>query len=116
MSIVKINAIEVAEGKATELEKRFVARVGGVERAEGFEEFMLLRPLEGDTRYFVLTRWASEEAFQKWRTSESFQHQHKSTHEGEGRGDAKPGHPVAKAASLLTFEVVSRTTPKPPRE
>ncbi len=113
MSIVKINAIEVADGKAEELEKRFASRAGGVDRAEGFEEFLLLRPLEGETRYFVLTRWASEEAFQKWRASEAFQHQHRATHVDAGRGEARPDHPVAKAASLLTFEVVSRTGPAP---
>lgn len=110
MSIVKINAIEVHAGKAEELERRFLARSGGVDRAEGFEEFMLLRPVEGDTRYFVLTRWASEEAFEKWRASDAFRHQHRETHDGGGGGDAKPNHPVAQAASLMTFEVVARTS------
>lgn len=107
---MKINAIEVAQGAADELERRFLARVGGVEGADGFEEFMLLRPVEGETRYFVVTRWASEEAFRRWRSSEAFRHQHRRTHEGEGAGDAKPDHPVARGASLLSFEVVSRTT------
>ncbi len=110
MSIVKINAIEVAAGKGEELERRFMARSGGVDRAEGFEEFLLLRPIEGETRYFVMTRWTSEEAFEKWRTSDAFRHQHRDTHEAGGGGEAKPTHPVAKAASLLTFEVVARTT------
>ena len=110
MSVVKINAIEAAPGKGEELERRFLARTGGVEQAEGFEEFLLLRPVEGETRYFVVTRWASEEAFQKWRTSDAFRHQHRQTHDNEGAGDAKPAHPVAQAASLFTFEVVSRTS------
>lgn len=112
MSIVKINAIEVEEGKAEELERRFLARSGGVDGAEGFEEFMLLRPVAGDTRYFVLTRWASEDAFQKWRASDAFRHQHRQTHTEGGGGEAKPDHPVAKAAALLSFEVVARTTPR----
>jgi heme-degrading monooxygenase HmoA len=109
MSVVKINAIEVPEGMGDELEKRFAARAGGVDQAPGFEEFMLLRPVAGDNRYFVLTRWESEEAFQAWRASKAFQHQHRETHEDEGRGEAKPRHPVATGASLLEFEVVSRT-------
>jgi heme-degrading monooxygenase HmoA len=110
MSIVKINAIQAGEGKGEELEARFLSRTGGVDKAEGFEEFLLLRPVEGETRYFVVTRWASEEAFQKWRASDAFQHQHRQTHTDDGRGEAKPHHPVAKAASLLSFEVVARTT------
>jgi len=109
MSIVKINAIEVRTGEGDELERRFLARSGGVDRAEGFEEFVLLRPVEGETRYFVMTRWASEEAFEKWRSSDAFRHQHRETHDAGGAGDAKPNHPVAQAASLMTFEVVSRT-------
>ncbi len=111
MSVVKINAIEVPEGMGAELEKRFAARAGEVEHMPGFEEFMLLRPVEGESRYFVVTRWESEEAFQDWRTSREFQHQHANTHEDGGSGEAKAQHPVASGASLLEFEVVSLSTP-----
>jgi heme oxygenase (mycobilin-producing) len=109
MSVVKINAIEVPPGKGEELEARFAARAGMVDQEPGFEEFMLLRPVAGDDRYFVVTRWESEEAFQNWRNGQSFQHQHRDTHEEGGAGEAKPQHPVATGASLLEFEVVSIT-------
>jgi heme-degrading monooxygenase HmoA len=109
MSVVKINAIEVPEGKGAELEARFAARAGMVDQQPGFEEFMLLRPVAGDDRYFVVTRWESEEAFENWRNGQAFQHQHQNTHEDEGKGAAKPQHPVATGASLLEFEVVSLT-------
>ena len=93
-----------------------------VEQFEGFEDFQLLRPVEGEDRYFVYTRWASEEAFQVWLKSQEF---------GQGHGGGAPaggGHPggqaahrrrrpsggdggeaqkpVAQGASLLSFEVV----------
>jgi heme-degrading monooxygenase HmoA len=110
MSVVKINAIEVPEGMGSELERRFAARAGEVDGMPGFEEFMLLRPTAGDSRYFVLTRWESEEAFQNWRTSREFQQQHANTHENGGTGPAKPQHPVATGASLLEFEVVTFTS------
>jgi heme-degrading monooxygenase HmoA len=106
MSVVKINAIEVPEGAGPELEARFAARAGAVDQQPGFEEFMLLRPTSGETRYFVLTRWESEEAFQNWTSSQAFQHGH--------RGDAGSGEapkPVATGSSLLEFEVVSRSAP-----
>lgn len=109
MSVVKINAIEVPEGAGPELERRFAARAGSVDQQPGFEEFMLLRPVAGDDRYFVVTRWESEQAYQNWRTGQAFQHQHRETHADEGRGEAKPQHPVASGASLLEFEVVSIT-------
>ena len=110
MSVVKINAIEVPEGAGPELERRFAARAGMVDQQPGFEEFMLLRPVAGDDRYFVITRWESEDAFQAWRDGQAFQHQHRDTHEDDGKGEAKPQHPVATGASLLEFEVVSLTT------
>ena len=95
MAVVKINAIEVPEGAGPELEKRFAARHGAVENSPGFLGFELLRPVAGETRYFVYTRWESEEAFQAWANGSA-----KEAHAGER---AKP---VASGASLLEFEVV----------
>ena len=108
MSVVKINAIEVPPGAGSELEQRFAARAGMVDQQPGFEEFMLLRPTAGEERYFVLTRWESEEAFQNWRSGRAFQHGHGQARQGEGGSDA-PRPPVSTGATLLEFEVVSRT-------
>jgi heme-degrading monooxygenase HmoA len=95
MAVVKINAIDVPEGAGPELEKRFAARQGAVENSPGFLGFELLRPVKGDTRYFVYTRWETEEDFQNWANGGA-----KEAHAGER---AKP---VASGASLLEFEVV----------
>ena len=103
MSVVKINAIRVPEGMGPELEKRFAARARSVEQMPGFEEFQLLRPSEGETRYFVYTRWDSEESFQNWVKSQEFQH-------GHARAESDDGRPVAHGADLLAFEVVQRIT------
>lgn len=101
MSIVKINAISVPEGRGEELERRFAARKHAIDAQPGFEGFQLLRPVKGDDRYFVVTRWADEAAYQSW-------------WEGEGRaGHAQPAAdsggshpPVSTRAELLEFEVV----------
>ena len=66
MAIVKINAIEVPEGAGPELERRFAERLGAVEGTPGFLGFELLRPVAGETRYFVYTKWESQQAFQAW--------------------------------------------------
>ena len=97
MSVVKINAITPAEGAGAELEARFGNRVRDVERMEGFEGFQLLRPVEGETRYYVYTRWRSEEDFQRWVNSEEFRR-------GHARSDGNV--PVATHSELLSFEVV----------
>ncbi len=101
MSVVKINAISVPEGAGEELERRFAARLGAVEQMPGFEGFELLRPTAGETRYFVYTRWATEEDFRNWLESQQFQHGH--------GGDGSSGRsPVGTGSALLEFEVVER--------
>ena len=97
MSVVKINAITPVEGEESELEGRFGKRVREVENMEGFEGFELLRPVSGETRYFVYTRWRSEEDFQRWVKSDAFR-----------RGHARPEgeNNVAMHAKLLSFEIV----------
>ena len=95
MAVVKINAIEVPEGAGPELEKRFGARHGAVEGSPGFLGFELLRPVKGETRYFVYTRWETEEDFQAWSAGSG-----RAAHAGER------SRPVATGSGLLEFEVV----------
>lgn len=102
MSVVKINAIEVAPERGPELEQRFAKRAAEVEKMPGFEGFELLRPVAGETRYFVYTRWASEEAFQAWVSSEAFTRGHAQAAADRGQ------QPVAHGSSVLSFEVVER--------
>lgn len=94
MPVVKINAIEVPPGAGPELEKRFANRAGTVENSPGFLGFQLLRPVQGDDRYFVVTQWESDEAFQAWVRDHSAE-----AHSGYDK-------PVATGAALLEFEVV----------
>lgn len=105
MAVVKINAIEVPAGAGEELERRFAARQGAVENAPGFLGFELLRPVAGEGRYFVYTRWESEEAYQAWASGPARQ-----AHAGGDGGSGKPRPPVATGASLLEFEVVQSVT------
>lgn len=105
MSVVKINAITVPEGRGGELEERFARRAAAVENAPGFEGFELLRPVEGEARYFVYTRWESEEAFQNWFNSQDFQRGH-----AQANSENAPA-PVGTAADLLSFEVVTSAGP-----
>ncbi len=95
MAVVKINAIEVPEGAGPELEQRFANRLHAVDGQPGFLSFELLRPVAGETRYFVLTHWADEASFQAWAAGPA-----REAHSGERR------QPVSTGASLLEFEVV----------
>jgi heme-degrading monooxygenase HmoA len=95
MSVVKINAIEVPPDAGPELEKRFANRAHAVDNQPGFLGFQLLRPVKGEDRYFVVTQWETEEAFQAWATGRAAE-----AHAGQRE------NPVATGASLLEFEVV----------
>ena len=95
MPVVKINAIEVPPDAGPELEKRFAHRAHAVDNQPGFLGFQLLRPVKGEDRYFVVTQWESEEAFQAWATGPAIE-----AHKGQ------QANPVATGASLLEFEVV----------
>jgi heme-degrading monooxygenase HmoA len=109
MAVVKINAIEIPEGAGPELERRFANRLHAVDGQPGFISFELLRPVAGETRYFVLTHWEDEESFQTWRDGPAIE-----AHAGErgrpvGGSGAGHGHgqgPVSTGATLLEFEVV----------
>src|SRR3978361_1374963 len=95
MPVVKINAIEVPADAGPELEKRFAHRAHAVENSPGFLGFQLLRPVKGEDRYFVVTHWESDEAFQAWANGPAI-----AAHAGQR------ANPVATGASLLEFEVV----------
>ena len=101
MEVVKINAIEVAPGRGEALEERFAKRASEVEKMPGFLGFELLRPVAGEDRYFVYTRWESEEHFRAWVESPAFTR-------GHAQAAAASGGPVASHSSLLEFEVVQR--------
>lgn len=101
MAVVKINAIDVPPGAGEELEKRFAARARAVEGSPGFLGFELLRPVTGETRYFVYTRWETEEAYQAWAAGPA-----RTAHAAPPGGENRP--PVASGATLLEFEVVQQ--------
>ena len=98
MSVIRINAITVPAAMAEAFEQRFAARLGEVDGMPGFERFELLRPTDGSDRYFVLTRWETEQAFLDWVNSDSFT---------KGHTAPTPGGPVGTASELLAFDVVA---------
>jgi heme-degrading monooxygenase HmoA len=103
MSIVRINAITVPDERREAFEERFAARAGEVSRMEGFEEFQLLRPSEGQDKYLVYTRWESQAAFDAWVNSDAFRRGH--------AGHNPQQAPVATHSELWAFEVIQQEGP-----
>lgn len=133
MSVVKINVLQVPEGRGEVLEQRFATRAGEVEKVDGFESFELLRPTEGTDKYLVVTRWRDEESFQAWLNSDAFQKGHARAGGGESSGGGHPGghgggeagghphggghpggedapQPAASGSEVWGFEIVTSAT------
>lgn len=94
MTYVNITALTFPAGAEAEIEKRFAERKRGVDASEGFLEFELLRPVVGEDRYFVITRWDTEENYHKWADNRPA---------GGHEEDERRG----MAIEVLGFEVVS---------
>jgi heme-degrading monooxygenase HmoA len=100
MVVVKINALTVPDGAGPEVEKRFAARLDALREQPGFLGFELLRPVSGETRYFVYSRWESEDAYQAWRDGAAM-----AAHAGTR------GNTVSTGADLMEFEVAHSAEP-----
>jgi heme-degrading monooxygenase HmoA len=109
MTVVKINAITVREGSGDELARRFAARAGAVDHADGFEGFELLQPNDASATWLVVTRWRDEASFDAWVSSPAFAHGHR----GEQRpaGDDAPQAPVGVHSELWSFDIVALPEP-----
>lgn len=106
MTIVKINAITVREGSGDELARRFAARAGAVDDAEGFEGFELLQPNDDRGVWLVVTRWRDESSFEAWLHSPAFAHGHRGA---GGHGDGTPSSdapPVGAHSELWSYDIV----------
>jgi len=107
MTVVRINAITVPEGGGDELARRFAARAGAVDHADGFEGFELLRPTDDRPVWLVITRWRDAAAFDAWVRSPAFAHGHRASAgggDGDGGGGSEPP-PVASHSELWSYEV-----------
>jgi heme-degrading monooxygenase HmoA len=102
MSVVKINAITVPRERFDEFAERFANRAGRVSSAPGFEAFELLRPNDDREVCLVVTRWRSEEDFQKWVSSPDF---------AAGHSQHRKGGPVGTSSELWSFDVLELEGP-----
>ena len=102
MTVIKINAITVPADSGDELARRFAARAGAVDNADGFEGFELLRPADDRTTWLVVTRWRDDDSFQAWVRSPAFAHGHRSAAE---RAGGETPRPVGVSSELWSYTI-----------
>lgn len=66
MSVVKINAMQIPEGKGEEFLERFSKRPHKIEQVGGFEGFKVLRPNDERGTWLVVTEWRDDDAYTAW--------------------------------------------------
>jgi heme-degrading monooxygenase HmoA len=114
MTVIKINAMTVPAEGGDELARRFGARAGAVDNADGFEGFELLRPTDDRRTWLVVTRWRDDAAFEAWVASPAFGHGHQGGSAPQGHGGAAPTGdrpPVAMSSELWAYEPVDLSSP-----
>jgi len=84
------NRVPVAAPWREQFEERFRTRAGQIDTQPGFVRMQVLRPVDAESPYVVLTMWRDKVAFEAWVGSEDFRlaHQHplpKEAYTGEGR-------------------------------
>jgi len=66
MAVVKIIAYDVIPGKEHEAELKFRDQRGMLASLPGLINVDLLRPVAGESRYLLYTRWDTEESASAW--------------------------------------------------
>ena len=84
------NRIPVAQEWQDEFENRFRKRAGEIDKQPGFASMQILKPINEDVPYVVLTSWQDENAFNEWIKSEDF----KLAHQNPLPREAFTGKPV----------------------
>jgi len=96
---VVMNRIPVRGEFREAFEERFRSRAREVDRMPGFVRNWVLRPVEPDDPYVVLTVWESQEAFEAWTRSEAFQR-------GHARSGTLPREAFAGPSKLERYELL----------
>jgi len=74
---VVTNRVPVESGWREKFEDRFRQRAGQVDKQPGFLRMEIMRPVDDNTPYLVMTVWRDEQAFLDWVESEDFKLAHK---------------------------------------
>ena len=73
---VVTNRVPVESNWREKFEERFRKRAGQVDKQPGFLRMEIMRPVDDDTPYLVMTVWQDEQAFLDWVESEDFKLAH----------------------------------------
>jgi heme-degrading monooxygenase HmoA len=77
MAFVAINYITCNDEYRERFEELFATRAHAIDRMPGFISFELLRPVDDDGPYLIVSHWEKQENFEHWTSSEEFVEGHR---------------------------------------
>ena len=73
---VVTNRVPVEADWREKFEERFRQRAGQVDKQPGFLRMEIMRPVDDNTPYLVMTVWQDEQSFHDWVDSDDFKQAH----------------------------------------
>lgn len=98
-SFLAVSKFKVANGMSEEVRAAFAARPHLVDDAPGFVRMEVVRPVDDQDEFWLLTWWRDEESFREWHRG----HLYRDSHKGIPRGLKLD----ASATELRFFEKIS---------
>jgi len=93
MAFTAISKFEIRNDMEDEVKEAFINRPKLVDSAEGFLGLQVLRPLENQAEFWLITHWETEELFHHW-------HKH---HKSESHNGIPKGLKLVKRSFTLQY-------------
>jgi heme-degrading monooxygenase HmoA len=74
---VAINYITCSDSYRERFEMLFASRAKAIDRMPGFINMQVLKPIDGNSDYLIISHWDSEDQFKTWTKSDAFIEGHK---------------------------------------
>lgn len=103
---VAINYITCNEEYKPRFEELFSTRAKAIDRMPGFKFMEVLKPMDGNGDYLIVSHWESEENFKTWTQSPEFLEGHKRGFEDITKAKAEGKEPPMKS-SFKTYKVIA---------
>lgn len=100
--IIVANRIYVHPDHTAAFEERFLNRASMVDQMPGFVAYQLLRPVQPEDPYIVMTTWESQAAFEAWTSSDAFK-------QGHARSGTLPEGTFTQPNKMEIHEIIQKT-------
>jgi heme-degrading monooxygenase HmoA len=103
---VAINNITCKEEYKSKFEMLFATRAKAIDLMPGFRYMHVLRPMDGEGDYLIVSHWDTADHFKRWTTSPAFIEGHKRGFEDIAKAKREGKEPPMKS-DFKTYEVIS---------